>query len=183
MIYPARSACFLSALVRCIASIRAGMLLPLLPAALLLIAPNDALAQSEDDPLHEIVGQRIESANIFMLWQEEAGSGLGLSRQKMYTYDRTLSPEKRVVPIPGVSDGRPVAGNRQMVEASGNFNVDPYEDVVAAWEGEAQQVELLIPHFDTTDAMWNETSALTVAEPAAGTAADGTIRLKTGDLD
>src|SRR5690606_24977623 len=107
----------------------ARMRYTMLLAVLLMVVQGDVVAQ--DDPLREIVGRRIESANIFMLWQEEAASGLGLSRQKVYTFDRNQSPDKRVVPIPGVSDPRAVNGNRRMVATSGNFNVDPYEDVVA----------------------------------------------------
>ena len=77
-----------------------------------------------------------------------------------------------------------VSGNKQMDAASGYFTNGRFENVVAAWEGPNQTIQLMIPHFDTTANAWSESSKLTIAGPIISYANEqrGRIYVRTGDF-
>lgn len=145
------------------------------------------VAQSSDGPFGDLVGKEIRSDNIFLLWQENEGQGDGMqSYQKIYRFDPSeqnfedrikIAAQKRI-------EGRKVRGDQQMTVASGRFSKSIYENIIAAWHGENNSIELMIPQFDTTDVMWNEQSEITVAGVAnSRNFSDGRIFLETGDID
>lgn len=151
---------------------------------LLLALPFATHGQSTGHPFAELVGKTIESNNLFLLWQEGPTDANRQVYQKVYRY-RAEGVQPVLEGTPRAFDNRPATGNVQMTVATGRFNEDPYDDVVAAWEGAGQTIELLIPHFDTTDVMWKERTRLTVEGPVIPTGGyvAGRILLETGDLD
>jgi len=144
-------------------------------------------AQSSNGPFEDLVGKEIESNNIFLLWQQDEGQGDGMqSFQKIYSFDgtpehqddRILEATQRKI------DGRKVRGDQKMTVTKGRFAESPYDYIVAAWEGENRTIELSIPHFDTTDVMWNTRSAFTVSGPVASQSfSDGRMLIEAGDLN
>ncbi|MFU8859720.1 MAG: hypothetical protein ACNA8K_04790 [Cyclonatronaceae bacterium] len=154
------------------------------------VTPSHAQTpQGPFDALISHISQDIESSNIFLLWQQDVpGSGLH-AFQKVYRYgigaDAGVPVNQKLSSIHAKQDGRPVAGNRHMVVSSGNFVVSPFDYAVAAWEGQNRTIELMIPHFDTTDVMWNSHTAFTVDGPVApvdGNNERGRIFIETGDM-
>jgi hypothetical protein len=61
--------------------------------------------------------------------------------------------------------------------ASGTFNVDPYDDLVSIWY-DANGIEIMMPMFDTTQAMWTNSVQSTInVQP------NNRIYVRTGDFD
>ena len=144
-----------------------------------------AIAQSSRGPFDEIIGKSIKSDNIFLLWQEEFQDSGWRSFQKVFNYELTSSEDGNFSDIPAVHDPRPVGGNRHMVVTTGKYVVSPYDYVIAAWEGENRTIELMIPHFDSTDVMWNTHTAFTVEGPVVATDGNnerGRIFVESGDF-
>ena len=143
----------------------------------------------QNDPIHWTAPIHVQSKNIFMLWSQQDNSGSGLvSRQKIYKYflkDSALAVNQRLSGTQVHQDSAAsVSGNRQMDVAAGYLTNSRFENVVAAWEGPNQTIQLMIPHFDTTANSWSESSELTVPGPivAYGAQQRGRIYLRTGDF-
>ena len=142
-------------------------------------------AQTSDGPFADLIGKEIRTDNIFMLWQQESGGDV-LDFQKIIKYNMDtglLDIQDNVAR--GFANGAVVGGSRQMVAASGNFNNDLYTNVVAAWEGLDGVIELYIPKFDSTEAMWNDGVLHTIEGPITSELSylPSRILLETGDLN
>lgn len=160
-------------------------LLTLITVGICLIITSDIMAQSSQGPFADLIGKEIRTDNIFMLWQQESGGDV-LDFQKIIKYNMEtdeLDIQDNVAR--GFANGAVGGGSRQMVAASGNFNNDLYTNVVAAWEGLNGAIELYIPKFDSTEAMWNDGVLHTIEGPITSEISylQGRILLETGDLN
>jgi len=145
-------------------------------------------AQTPDGKFDEMIGKEIISSNIFLLWQEETPDNALQAFQKVYRFGvGSDSPvDQRFADIPAKQDARPVGGNRHMVVTPGKFVVSPFDYVIAAWEGQNQTIELMIPHMDSTEVMWNSHTAFTVDGPVIQTDGNnerGRIFIQSGDMN
>lgn len=158
-----------------------------LSLGLLALFSPTVFAQTTGHPFEDLVGQKIESNNIFLLWQEGEPGNKNVYQKVYRLRDDAveLPDDERLVGTTRSFDGRPASGSQQMVVASGEFNEDPYEDLVAAWEGEDQSIELLIPHMDSTESIWTTETRITVEGPIIPVTdyIRGRILLDTGDFD
>ncbi len=143
----------------------------------------------QNDPIHWTAPIHIQSKNIFMLWSQKDNNGSGLvSKQKIYKYflkDSALVPNQRLSGTKVHQDSTAgVSGNRQMDAATGYFTNSRFEEVITAWEGPNQTIQLMIPHFDTTANAWSESSELTIPGPVVPYANEqrGRIYVRTGDF-
>jgi len=160
-------------------------LLTLITLGICLIITSDIMAQSSQGPFADLIGKEIRTDNIFMLWQQESGGDV-LDFQKIIKYNMEtdeLDIQDNVARR--FANGAVGGGSRQMVAASGNFNNDLYTNVVAAWEGLNGAIELYIPKFDSTEAMWNDGVLHTIEGPITSEISylQGRILLETGDLN
>ncbi len=143
-------------------------------------------AQSSGGPFDDLVGKEIRSDNIFLLWQEVEPDSELKSFQKVFRYDPEADADQSFSDIPAKVADHPVGGNRHMTIASGNFIDSPFDHVIAAWEGENQTVELMIPRFDSTEVMWNSQATFTVDGPVVQTDGNnerGRIFIQSGDMN
>lgn len=74
-----------------------------------------------------------------------------------------------------------VSGNQQMDIAAGYLTNSVSENVVPAWEGPNQTIQIMIPHFNSTSNMWSTSSELTVPGPV-NTSEYPNIFVRTGDF-
>ena len=161
----------------------------ILSTILLVILPVSFLfAQSSSDPLHWTAPVKVKSENIFMLWGQQDQSGARISHQKIYRYklnNSGLSVNHRLSPSQNHQDTKAyLSGNKQMDAASGYFANSLFEDVVAAWEGPSQSIQVLISHFDSTANVWTQSSDLTIPGPVVASTGgqNGRIYVRTGDF-
>lgn len=148
-----------------------------------LLTTSSILGQSSQGPFEDLVGKEIKSDNIFMLWQETGGSTI--SFQKVIKYDIENDILDNQDNVARDFAGKEAGGSKQMVAASGNLNNDLYDDVVAAWEGLNGTIELYIPNYDSTAAMWNAASSHTIDGPITSEVnyLQGRILLELTDLN
>lgn len=148
-----------------------------------LLLPLAVFGQSSQGPFDDLVGKEIQSDNIFMLWQETGGSTI--SFQKIIKYDMENDRLDIQDDVARGFANKEVGGSRQMVAVSGNLNNDLYDDVVAAWEGLNGTIELYIPKFDSTEAMWNDDVSHTTESPITSEIhyLQGRILLEATDLN
>lgn len=147
---------------------------------------SSVAAQSSQGPFEDLIGKEIRSDNIFLLWQELDLNSELQSYQKVFRYDFDGDINQNFSNIPTKIADQPVSGNRHMAVASGKFIPSLFDHVVAAWEGENQTIELMVPQFDTTEVMWNSQTIFTVDGPVVQTDGNnerGRIFIKSGDMN
>jgi hypothetical protein len=125
-----------------------------------LFISTRTLPQVDPFGINETGPISVKSQDIFLLWMEDLGGVNNIkSYQKVYRYktEGVLVPLNEVnidtmlTKTPRRDDNRP--GKNIFVDvASGKFNRDPYDDVVAVWRTTQsnQKIEVMISHFDTT---------------------------------
>jgi len=137
-------------------------------------------AQGSGDPFNWTEPVTVESNDIMLLWNENVG-GTYKSFQKIYQYkiDSTwLAIDTMISKTPRQEDLRTSNSPSTHTDlATGRFNTDQYDDAVAVWYGQAG-IEIMIPHFDTTAAMWTNTSQHTIASGLYNR-----FYVRTGDFD
>ena len=152
------------------------------------------LAQPEtaEDPL---AGRRSlgVTAELFLLYSQSPTFGTHYSYQKIYDYlapfdtlnhyppDQRLLPQARQEEL----DSMGVFGNLHMTVATGDFNEDGLDDIIAAWEGPDRRINMLMPHIDPDQLSWSDGARLHSPGPMvpSGNQSDGRILLATGDFD
>ncbi len=162
----------------------------ILSTILLVIVPVTFLSaqSSTNDPFNWTAPIDAKSYNMFMLWSQKSGNGSTQSYQKVYNYivgSGVLPSQDRFNGTQNhLNSSANVEGNHQMDVASGYFTKSVYENVVAAWEGPNQTIQIMIPHFDSTENRWSSTSDLTVQGPVVpyGGGQRGRIYVRTGDF-
>ncbi|HKI44688.1 MAG TPA: T9SS type A sorting domain-containing protein [Balneolales bacterium] len=161
----------------------------ILSTILFVLLPVSFLfAQSSSDPLHWTAPVKVKSDNIFMLWGQQNTSGARISNQKIYRYNLSnnkLSADQRLSATQDHQDPNAnLSGNQQMDAASGYFTNSLFENVVAAWEGPNQSIQIMIPHFDSTANAWSQSSELTIPGPVVANSGGqkGRIYVRTGDF-
>ena len=146
---------------------------------LVLTASCEVFSQS-GDPFNWTAPIKVEANDVFLLWNEPSG-GSYKSYQKVYRYkiDSTTLPLDNIISkSPRHSDNRVQASVVLFMDvASGKFTVSPYENVVAIW-GSESGIEILIPKFDSSAAMWTDT-----VQTALGGTWSNRIYVRTGDFD
>jgi hypothetical protein len=167
---------------------KCSMLLNCFFSVFFLSASTTVFPQQNDpihwgSPIHLIQGE-----NIFMLWSKQDNGGSGyVSRQKIYKFlnDSAVAPNQQLLGTQ-VHQSSPagVSGNRQMDVATGYLTNGAFENVIAAWEGPNQTIQLMIPRFDSSSSTWSESAELTVPGPVVqyGAQQRGRIYVRTGDF-
>ena len=157
--------------------------------SVLFLSASISIYPQQNDPIHWSGPIHVQSKNIFMLWSQQVNGGTDLvSRQKIYKYylkDSSKSVNQRLSGTQVHQDtAAAVSGNRQMDVAAGYFTIGRFENVVAAWEGPNQTIQLMIPHFDTSANAWSESGELTFPGPVVqyGAQQRGRIYVRTGDF-
>jgi hypothetical protein len=144
-------------------------------------------AQEPVDPFNWTKPIHLNSSDIFILWSEGPDAGSLKTFQKVYTYeiDSAGAPvENRIAALGKDSSDIDISGNKKLFLASGNLNADEFDDVIAIWEREDQNIEVLIAQFDTSEAFWRTPVTLTVNGPViASSGEQGRIFVRTGDFD
>ena len=139
--------------------------------------------QAQGDPLQWTEPVSVEANDLFLLWLEDVGPSVK-SYQKVYRYkiDSTWLPLNQLISeIPRQEDSRPANNtNYKFCDvASGRFNVDAYDDLVALWTGQGSSINIIIPQFDTTDAMWTTSVQASIENVNPY----NRIYVRTGDFD
>ena len=139
--------------------------------------------QAQGDPLQWTEPVSVEANDLFLLWLEDVGPSVK-SYQKVYRYkiDSTWLPLNQLISeTPRQEDNRPANNsNLQFCDvASGCFNVDPYDDLVAVWTGQGSSINIMIPQFDTTEAMWTTSVQASIDNVNPY----NRIYVRTGDFD
>ena len=143
---------------------------------------NSAFAQG--DPLNWTEKIKVESNDIFLLWKQPGVLGNNFrSYQKIYRYkaDSSWLPTDSVLQIrPKHQDGlENLVDSKSIDAATGKFLKGvPYDYVVNIWYG-TNGIEIMIPKFDTTYAMWNDSVRAHVNTQTSGERA----YVRTGDFD
>lgn len=148
------------------------------------------LPQADPFGVNEFGYISVKSQDIFLLWMENIGGGNIKNYQKVYRY----KTEGVLVPLNEVNidtmlsktsrreDSRP--GKNIFVDvATGKFNRDPYDDVVAVWRTPQsnQKIEIMISHFDTTGFFTNTTA--TALDAGENIRQNEEIYVRTGNFD
>ena len=138
---------------------------------------------TEDTPRDLLAGNYnlIKSSDLFFVWSDEfAGND---SYQKIYK----VRPSDKAPPIYQL-DPQPIEretgangayGGRHTVAASGDFNNDGFDDVVAAWAGPDNSITIMVPQINRETLDWSQATRL----KAGATLGGQVIRLDTGDFD
>ncbi len=138
-----------------------------------------SLAQA-GDPFNWTAPIKVEANDVFLLWGDKAG-GMYKSYQKVYKYkidSTTLPVNSRISKSPRHVDNRTQPSSPAYMDiATGKFTVGPYENVVAIWKGQSG-IQILIPQFDSTEAMWTDTVQATL-----GGIWQDRAYVRTGDFD
>lgn len=137
-------------------------------------------AQVLGDPFNWTEPVTVEANDIFLLWNENV-AGTYKSFQKVYRYkiDSTgLAVDSMISKTPRQEDPRTSsAASVHMDIATGRFNADQYDDIVAAWYS-LSGIEIMIPQFDTTKAMWTAS-----VQQNIDTGLHNRFYVRTGDFD
>jgi len=127
---------------------------------------------------------------MFLLWGEGANQNSMQSHQKIYKYldSVSLPVGQRIFGADSHIDtgsNRGVGGNQQMVVATGHFNADRYEDVVAAWAAPNDRINLLIPGINPSSLSWNSSEQFSTSDSVLRGGGTGSRRiyLATGNFD
>ncbi len=121
---------------------------------LLVVLPAGVFGQTSQGPFADLIGKKIKSDNIFMVWQEEQTPGVFTTYQKMYRFLPGKHPDSTLQERNYLSNTPNTGGSFQMVAESGYFNDDLYADVVTAWEGAGGAIEIYIPKMDSSASQW-----------------------------
>ena len=148
---------------------------------------NSAFAQEDPWGVNEN-GITIRSQDVFLLWMDDQGTSDVHSYQKIYRFkpegivDPTIPSDSLISVTDRKYDDR--RGTPKYVDvASGKFNVDPYDDVVAVWRAynPDQWIYISIPVFDTTGS-FSISNQITL-NAGEGIRQDQEIYVRTGDFD
>jgi hypothetical protein len=147
-------------------------------------------AQSDPFHINETGPATVKSQDIFLLWAEDIGGGNYKSYQKVYRYktDGILFPpdslniDTMLTTTSRKQDSRQ-SKNTYVDVATGEFNVDPYDDPVSVWRttNSNQNIEIMISHFDTTGFFSNTTA--TTLDAGEDIRQDEEIYVRTGNFD
>lgn len=145
----------------------------------------------EGNPLGVDSTRLVKSQDIFLLW------AAGSDKEAMHAHQKVFKQKLGVYDVPDTAmideaashmiDESLVKGNQRMDIATGNFNFDQNEDLVAVWEGAGGEIEVYLPKFDTSANMWTDATHFThptAKLPPYVTFQDiGRIFIKTADFD
>jgi hypothetical protein len=135
--------------------------------------------QGQGDPFNWTEPIKVEANDVFISWLENAG-GVIKNYQKVYRLkidSAWLPTDSLISRTPRQEDSRTSSAAYFSDLASGRFNRDPYDDVVSIWWTE-NGIEVLMPDFDTTLAMWTNTVQATIDVDVYNR-----IYVRTGDFD
>lgn len=156
----------------------------ILLAAIFIAYPQ---AQEPEDPLNWQAPITLSMSDIFLLWSEGPDQNSMKSFQKVFKYNIDLAgrpPDERLIVHVKDSSDVPLGGNKKMDVATANLNGDEIDEVIAIWERPDNMIEVLIPHFDTTQAAWSTSTNLAITGPViAGNSEQGRIFVRAGDFD
>jgi len=135
--------------------------------------------QGQGDPFNWTEPIKVEANDVFISWNDLA-EGSRKNYQKVYRLkiDSSWLPTDSLISrTPRQEDSRTSSAAYFSDLASGRFNRDPYDDVVSIWWTE-NGIEVLMPDFDTTLAMWTNTVQATIDVDVYNR-----IYVRTGDFD
>ncbi len=158
-----------------------------IPIIIAVIFFSNSHAQEPADPFNWKAPITLSMSDIFLLWSEGADQNSMKSYQKVFKYDIDLAgapPEERLFVHVKDSSDITLSGNNKMDVAAGNLNGDEIDEVIAIWERSDQMIEVLIPHFDTTQMAWSASTNQTITGPViTGNSEQGRVFVRTGDFD
>jgi hypothetical protein len=144
-------------------------------------------AQEPADPFNWKAPITLNMSDIFLLWSEGADQNSMKSYQKVFKYNIDLAgepPDERLYVHVKDSSDVTLGGNKKMDVATGNLNGDEIDEVIAIWERSDRMIEVLIPHFDTTQTAWSSSTNQTISGPViTGNSEQGRIFVRTADFD
>jgi hypothetical protein len=123
----------------------------------------------------------INNNELILLWSQGEDENEHFSYQRIYNLDLTQPNVDQTLVPAGIHNDQPVAGNRRMAVATGNFLDDGYKHVVAAWTGPENTISVLVPEINAGTLDWTDVHRLSIPGPLASTGA-GKIHLVTGDF-
>lgn len=149
---------------------------------------NSGIAQEDPFGVNETGPITVKSQDVFLLWMDDQGTSEVTSYQKIYRYktegivDPTIPLDSLISKTDKEFDSRR-GTNRYVDVATGKFNVDPYDDVVAVWRAynPDQLIYISIPVFDTTG--FFSTSNQITLNAGDNIEQDEEIYVRTGDFD
>ncbi|MDX2431492.1 MAG: T9SS type A sorting domain-containing protein [Bacteroides sp.] len=161
---------------------------------LLLIAlASHLMAQgsNEGNPLGVDSTRVVKSQDIFLLLAS------GSEKEAMYAHQKVFKQKLGVYNVPDTAmideaashmiNESLVKGNQRMDLATGNFNFDQNEDLVAVWEGAGGEIEFYLPKFDSSANMWTDATQFTHPNAELPNYINGQdrgrISIKTADFD
>jgi len=157
-------------------------------SALLLFPFKQLISQSDPFGVNETGPISVKSQDVFLLWMDDQGTSEVTSYQKIYRYktegilDPTIPLDSLISTTDKEFDNR--RGTYRYVDvATGKFNVDPYDDIVAVWRAynPNQLIEISIPLFDTTGS-FSISNQITL-NAGEDIEQDEEIYVRTGDFD
>ena len=157
-------------------------------SALLLFPFKQLISQSDPFGVNETGPISVKSQDVFLLWMDDQGTSEVTSYQKIYRYktegilDPTIPLDSLISTTDKEFDNR--RGTYRYVDvATGKFNVDPYDDIVAVWRAynPNQLIEISIPAFDTTGSF--SISNQFTLNAGEDIEQDEEIYVRTGDFD
>lgn len=120
---------------------------------------------NEGNPLGVDSTRVVKSQDIFLLW------AAGSEKETMYAHQKVFKQKLGVYDVPDTAmideaashmiNESLVKGNQRMDIATGNFNFDQNEDLVAVWEGAGGEIEFYLPKFDSSANMWTDATRFT----------------------
>ncbi len=155
------------------------LLLNFIYCSLFVVLSFDSIL-SQGDPFNWTEPIKVEASDVFISWLENVG-GDRKNYQKVYRLkiDSTWLPiDNMISRTPRQEDSRTssIAGLSDL--ASGRFNRDPYDDVISIWYS-TNGIEIMMPVFDTTQAMWTNSIQETIDIEIG----NNRIYVRTGDFD
>lgn len=159
---------------------------------LILIISLPVFTQEDADPL---AGRRSlgTTTELFSLWSQGPTSSTQNAYQKIYDYLAPFDtinfypPDQRMLPqvVNEESGDWAVYGNRNMNLALGDFNEDGLDDVIAAWTGPNNRINLMVPFIDPNTLSWNDAARLFSPGPLVNSSneANSRIHLAVADFD
>jgi hypothetical protein len=147
---------------------------------LVLVFYQNIHAQSYEDEIDPFLGNYIlgNSAELMMLSVNTAWpNGENLCWQTMYDYDYSTKSLNHITGY-NYSDSLGIYGTKKMDIASGDFNGDHYDDVVAVWEGNNHSILMSIPDIDAKSLHWSTFNMIKIDSTF-----QSVLRIEAADFD